>query len=134
LNNIYQLFYSQEGDKLFAKSYEDLEIYKNAFKFAVQIHELTLKFPKFELYEEGSQLRRSSKSIIMNIVEGYGRKRYKKEFIKFLTYALSSSDETKEHLKIAFTFNYISNKLFEQYYDGYDQLGRQIYNFIKTYE
>jgi four helix bundle protein len=86
------------------------------------------------LFEEGSQLRRASKSIIMNIVEGYGRQRYKKELIRFLTYALASSDETKEHLKIAFTFNYISKDLFKQYHDKYDLLGRQIYYFIKHYE
>ena len=119
---------------MFAKTYEDLEIYQNAFKLAVQIHKLTLNFPKFELYEEGSQLRRSSKSIIINIVEGYGRKRYKKEFIKFLTYALASNDETKEHLKIVFTSNYISQYQFKRYRSEYDKLGRQIFYFIKNTE
>ena len=119
---------------MLAKTYEDLEIYQNAFKLAVQIHKLTLNFPKFELYEEGSQLRRSSKSIIINIVEGYGRKRYKKEFIKFLTYALASNDETKEHLKIVFTFNYISQYQFKRYRSEYDKLGRQIFYFIKNTE
>ena len=119
---------------MFAKTYEDLEIYQSAFKLALQIHKLTLNFPKFELYEEGSQLRRSSKSVIMNIVEGYGRKRYQKEFIKFLTYALASSDETKEHLKIIFTFNYISQNQFKKFHSEYDKLGRQIFNFIRNTE
>jgi four helix bundle protein len=94
---------------------------------------LTLSFPNFELYEEGSQLRRASKSIIMNIVEGYGRQKYKKEFVKFLIYALSSCDETREHLKVVFTVKYIPKDLFDQYYNEYDQLGRQIYFFIKHY-
>jgi four helix bundle protein len=67
----------------------------------------------------------------MNIVEGYGRQRYRKEFIKFLTYALASSDETKEHLKIAFTLNYISEYQFKSYHSEYDKLGRQIFYFIK---
>jgi len=40
--------------------------------------------PKFEMYEEGSQIRRSAKSVAANIVEGYGRRRYKQEFIRFL--------------------------------------------------
>lgn len=119
---------------MFAKKYKDLEIYQNAFKLAIEIHKLTLKFPNFELFEEGSQLRRSTKSIIMNIVEGYGRKRYKKEFIKFLTYALASSDEAKEHLKLVYTLNYITQIQFKKFHDEYDNLGRQIFYFIKNTE
>lgn len=80
------------------QSYRDLDIYKKAHKLAVEIHEMSLKLPKFELYEEGSQIRRSSKSIKSNIVEGFGRRRYKQEFIKFLTYSLASCDETRDHL------------------------------------
>jgi len=46
------------------------------------------KLPRFELYEEGSQIRKSSKSIKSTIVEGYGRRRYQQEDIRFLTYAI----------------------------------------------
>ncbi len=60
---------------------------------------MSLKLPQYELYEEGSQLRRSSKSIPSNIVEGYGRNKYKAEFIKFLIYAHASCDETILHLR-----------------------------------
>jgi len=80
------------------QSYRDLEIYKKAHKLAIEIHEMSLKLPKFELYEEGSQIRKSSKSIKNNIVEGFGRRRYKQEFIKFLTYSIASCDETRGHL------------------------------------
>jgi len=83
---------------LLVKSYKELDIYKNSYNLALEVHKLTLGLPKFEQYEEGSQLRKSSKSIVSNIVEGYGRKRYKKELLKFLTYALASNDETKLHL------------------------------------
>ncbi|MEM1002607.1 MAG: four helix bundle protein, partial [Bacteroidota bacterium] len=52
-------------------------------KLVVQIHKMSLRdLPKFEYYEVGSQIRRSMKSVKSNIVEGYGRRRYKKEFIK----------------------------------------------------
>jgi len=57
--------------KITMKNYRDLEIYKLAKKLAVEIHKMTLTLPKFELYEEGSQIRRSSKAIGANIVEGY---------------------------------------------------------------
>lgn len=62
------------------------------------VHEMSLKLPKFELYEEGSQIRRSSKSVTAMIVEGYGRRRYKADFIRYLIYSQSECDETMVHL------------------------------------
>ncbi|WP_286760391.1 four helix bundle protein [Salegentibacter sp. UBA1130] len=56
------------------KSYRDLDIYNLSFEYALEVHKVSLKLPKFELYEQGSQVRRSSKSIKDNIVEGYGMK------------------------------------------------------------
>jgi four helix bundle protein len=50
------------------KSYRDLDVYKESRRLAVEIHKLTLKLPKFELYEEGSQIRRSSKAVTSSIV------------------------------------------------------------------
>lgn len=83
-------------------SYRELEIYKLAKELAVNIHRMTLTLPKIELYEEGSQIRRSSKAIVSARVEGYGRSRYKAEFIKYLTYAHAECDETILHLEFLF--------------------------------
>jgi four helix bundle protein len=81
------------------QSYRDLDIYKKAHKLAIEIHDMTLKdLPKFEMYEERSQIRKSSKSVKSNIVEGFGRRKYKQEFMKFLIYSLASCDETADHL------------------------------------
>jgi four helix bundle protein len=78
-------------------SYRDLEIWKVARELAVGVHKMTLeKLPTFEMYEEDSQTRCCSKSISSNIVEGFGRRRYKNDYIKFLSYALASCDETVE--------------------------------------
>lgn len=60
-----------------SQSYKELEIFQMAHHLLVRVHKMTLeKLPKFEMYEEGSQIRQSSKSIKINIVEGFGRKRY----------------------------------------------------------
>ncbi|HKK59288.1 MAG TPA: four helix bundle protein [Salinivirga sp.] len=76
-------------------SYKKLDIWQLARENVSQIHEMTIQtLPKFELYETGSQIRRSSKSVKANIVEGYGRKEYKLEFIRFLTFSLASNYET----------------------------------------
>lgn len=113
------------------KSHRDLEIWKMARELVVVVHKMTLeKLPKFEMYEEGSQIRRSSKSISSNIVEGYGRSRYKNDYIKFLTYALASRDETRDHIEMLYETGSLSDKdLFENLRKRYDVLGRSINNF-----
>lgn len=58
------------------QSYRDLDIYKKAHKLAIEIHEMSLRLPKFEIYEQASQIRKSSKSIKSTIVEGFGRRSY----------------------------------------------------------
>jgi four helix bundle protein len=84
------------------KSYRDLDIFKESKRLAVEIHKISLSLPKIETYEEGSQIRRSSKSITSNIVEGYGRNRYKADFIKHLIYAQAECDEPIVHLDFLF--------------------------------
>ena len=86
-------------------NYKDLEVWKIARELSIEVHKMTLALPKFEMYEEGSQIRRSSKSIRSNIVEGYGRRRYKNEFIRYIVFAIASTDETIDHLEILFEQN-----------------------------
>jgi len=116
------------------QSYRDLGIWKMAHELAVIVHKMTLeKLPKFEMYEEGSQIRRSSKSISSNIVEGYGRRRYKNDFIKFLNYALASCDETRDHLEFLFETGSLTDKaLFDDLSKRYDILGKTTNNFLKS--
>jgi len=60
-----------------ALSYRELDIYQISFDLFIKTHHFSLELPNYELYELGSQLRRSSDSVNSNIVEGYGRKTYK---------------------------------------------------------
>ena len=115
-----------------AQSYKDLEIYQMSHKLAVEIHKASFDLPKFEIYEEGNQLRRSAKSIPCNIVEGFGRRNYKNDFLKFLIYAQSSCDETKEHLEILIDTNSMENECGKKFLVCYEELGRKINNFIKA--
>lgn len=115
------------------KNYRDLEIYKKAHELAVAVHKMSLTLPKFEMYEQGSQIRRSSKSIKSNIVEGYGRRRYKLDFIRFLTFSLASCDETADHIDTLFETGSLTDKQkYEYLRNGYDHLGRMINRFIST--
>jgi four helix bundle protein len=92
------------------KSYRDLEVYKESKKMAVEVHKMSLTLPKFELFEEGGQVRRSSKSVTAMIVEGYGRRRYKADFIKYLVYSQAECDETMTHLDFLFETKSLSDK------------------------
>jgi four helix bundle protein len=66
-------------------TYRDLDVWQLARESVIAIHKMTLtKIPKFEMFEEGSQVRRAIKSVKSNIVEGYGRRRYKHEFVRCL--------------------------------------------------
>ena len=117
------------------KSYRDLEIYKKAHKLAVEIHKMSFSLPKFEMYEEGNQIRRSSKSIASTIVGGFGRRRYKAEFVKFLIYSLASCDETREHLNSLFNTDSLKDKeTYEYFCRQYDELGKMIAGFIRSVE
>ena len=115
------------------KSYKDLEIYQEAFRLAVEIHHMSLTLPKYELYEQGSQIRRSSKSIKDNIAEGYGRKKYKDDFIRFLTYAQSSCDEVNSQLSMISDI-YFKEEPLIKFMEDYDVLGKQINKFIQYVE
>lgn len=92
------------------KSYRDLEIYTEAKRLAIEVHRVSLTLPKFELYEEGSQIRRSAKSVASSIVEGYGRRRYKADYVKHLIYAQAECDETILHLDFLFETNSFNEK------------------------
>ncbi len=101
---------------------------------AVKIHKFSLTLPNYELYEVGSQLRKSSKSISSCIAEGYGRKRYKAEFIKFLTYAHASCDETIVHLNFLKDTHNIDSRFIISFLSSYEDLGSKINNFINYVE
>jgi len=117
------------------KSYRDLEIFTSSKQLAIKTHRMSMELPRFELYEEGSQIRRSSKSVVSNIVEGFGRRRYKQDFIRFLSFSLASCDETKEHLDMLYKTNSLADKnLYDLLYTKYSELGRQIHSFINSVE
>jgi four helix bundle protein len=116
-------------------NYKDLEVWKIAREVSIDIHKMTLALPKFEMYEVGSQIRRSSKSIRSNIVEGYGRRRYKNEFIKFIVYAIASTDETIDHLETLFETESLQDEvLFKSLLGKSNLLGKKLIKFLDSVE
>jgi four helix bundle protein len=116
-------------------SYRELEIYTESKRLAIEVHKMTMALPKHELFEEGSQIRRSSKSVTSMIVEGYGRRRYKADFVKHLIFSQSECDETIVHLDFLFTTKSLSDaELYKKLRSDYDLLSKRINKYIQWVE
>ncbi|WP_395745044.1 four helix bundle protein [Prosthecobacter sp.] len=115
-------------------SYQTLDIWQLARQVSIEIHTMTLnKLPKFEMYEEGSQIRRSAKSVRSNIVEGYGRREYKQDFVLRLSYALASNDETIDHLDtLRETGSLMDGAIYEKLREDLTHLGKKLNLFIQA--
>src|SRR5688572_3424866 len=112
-------------------SYKNLEVWQIARELSIEIHKMTLVLPKFEQFEEGRQIRKSSKTVRSTIVEGYGRRYYKADYIKFIIYALSSNDETIDHLETLFETQSLADQiLYDHLHKKAELLGRKLNNFL----
>src|SRR5688500_17178291 len=116
-------------------SYRELEIFNESRRLAIEVHAMSLELPKFEMYEEGNQVRKSSKSVTSMIVEGYGRRRYKADYIKYLVYSQSECDETIVHLDFLLETGSATDKLETQSLrTEYDILSKKINKYIQWVE
>ena len=117
-------------------SYKSLEVWKLSRLLVIDIPKMILtKLPKFEMYEKGSQIRRSSKSVKSTIVEGYGRRNYQQDYKRFLTYAIASNDETIDYLENLFETGSLKEKLnYEDLHSRIFILGKKLNKFIQSIE
>ena len=117
-------------------NYRNLEIWRLARELVISIHEMTLtKLPKFEMFEQGSQIRRAIKSVKSNIVEGYGRRRYKQDFVRFVDYALASCDETADHLDTLIATKSLTDlTVINDLRPRLEELGRKLNLFLQSVE
>src|SRR3989344_3683681 len=91
-------------------SVEDLDVYKKLFTIAIEVNDLTMSFPKFELYELGSQLRRSSNSAPANLAEGFDNK-HTSIYTECISRSQAEIRETTHHLKAVFNKQYLTEEL-----------------------
>jgi four helix bundle protein len=119
------------------RSVWDLRVYRLAFKLASEIFQLTRKFPKEERYSLTDQIVRSSRSVAINIREGFAKRRYENVFIRHLIDSVGSSEETRGWLEFALDCKYIT-KAERDYFDTeYDKVNGMLYNLTyrwKTYK
>lgn len=103
----------------------DLRVYQESKLLVREVYELLSKFPKYETYALGDQLRRSVISVPSNIAEGSGRFSYK-EKIHFIEIAYGSLTEALCQLDIAHDLNYITDDEFNSEMERVNVIGKQL--------
>lgn len=115
------------------RTVKDLEIYSLSYDLALKVYELTKTFPREELYSLTDQIRRSSRSVPMNIREGYAKRKYQNLFIRHLVDSIGSSEETRGWLSFAKDFGYLKSDKYNEIDNCYDQLNSKIHNLITNW-
>ena len=117
------------------ESFEDLEVFQKAYRISLDIHRVSLTFPKVEQYALGDQRRRASKSIPANIAEGFGKQsKSAAEFKRFLTMAIGSADEMRVWIRYAHDLGYIDRATWEGWRDEYQEIAKMLQGLHKSWQ
>lgn len=110
---------------------ESLKVYQKLSALVLEVHKLTMDFPKFELYELGSQLRRSSNSAPANLAEGFDNK-HTAIYTECISRAQAEIRETIHHLKIALSKNYLRQEQLDPLLQEYLECSKMLYGLTKA--
>ena len=113
--------------------FDDLEVFKRAYRVSLEVHQMTLKMPKIEQYGLADQIRRASKSICANLAEGFGKQSESKaEFRRFIRMSMGSADEMRVWLRYCFDLGYIEEKEWQAWRNEYEQLAKMLQGLGKS--
>ena len=114
------------------KSVKDLKIYQTSYRLAMRIFEITKRFPKEEMRSLVDQIRRSSRSVTINIREGFAKRRYEQSFIRHLNDVFGSSEETRGWLEFSLNCNYIAKEAYGKLGKQYDGVNAMLYTLLNN--
>lgn len=104
------------------KSHRELEVYKLAFKAAMEIFHLTKTFPKEERYSLTDQIRRASRSVCANIAEAWRKRIYEAAFVAKLSDSEVEASETQTWLDFSISCKYIDKDTYKSLNQAYDNI------------
>ena len=106
---------------------EDLEVYRRAYRLSLEVHRASLELPRIEQFALADQLRRSSKSICANLVEGFAKQsRSAAEYRRSLTVAIGSSDETQLWLRYCVDLGYVEEVAGRRWIADYVEISKML--------
>jgi four helix bundle protein len=109
------------------QGFEDLEVFRRAYRVSLEVHRASLEFPRIEQWALADQIRRASKSVCANLVEGFGRQAWSKsEFRRFLMMATGSADEMQVWTLYARDLGYIGAEAAERWRGEYREIARML--------
>ena len=108
--------------------FEDIDVFKRAYQLSLEVHKVSLEFPRVEQFGGiADQLRRSSKSVCALIAEGSGRQRSSEsEFRRYLVMALASADESRLWCRYAHDLGYIDEAKWNAWREGFHEIARML--------
>ena len=113
------------------RNFEDLDVFKRAYRISLEVHKATLQFPRIEQRALGDQIRRASKSVCANIAEGFGKQRQSRaEFRRFVMMAMGSADEMRVWLRYALDLDYIEEEQWRTWRDEYRQIAKMLQSLV----
>ena len=114
------------------QSHRDLEVYQLALDVAMQIFELSKKFPVEERYSLTDQIRRSSRSVCANLSEAWRKRRYEGAFVSKLSDSEAEAAETQTWIEFAVRCNYLDVQVGRELYQHYNQILGTLVNMINN--
>ncbi len=111
-------------------SFKNLKVYQMAYSAAMEIFEVSKRFPNEERYSLCDQIRRSSRSVCANIAEGYRKRDYPKHFAMKMTDADAEASETTVWLDFAHSCGYIDSETHATMLNKYNEIGRMLGGMI----
>ena len=116
-----------------AQSFEDLEVFKRAYRLSLEVHRVSLGFPANEQRALGDQVRRGSKSICANIAEGFARQGHAPaDFRRYLTMALGSADEMRLWSRYCLDLGYIDEATWQVWRDAYQEIAKMLQGLMRS--
>ena len=116
------------------RRFKELTVFQNAFQEAMRIFELTKSFPRAEQYALTDQIRRSSRSVCVNIGEAWRKRRYPAHFVSKLTDADAEATETLIWLDFALQCGYIEAPAQRNLSTQYEAIGKMLGSMISRPE
>ena len=116
-----------------ASSFEDLEVFRRAYRVSLDVHKASLDFPAIEQRAPADQVRRASKSIPANLAEGFSRQnRSPADFRHYIVMSIGSSDEMRVWLRYCLDLGYIDATLWERWRDEYQEISKMLEGLMKA--
>ena len=112
------------------RGHKDLRVFQLAYNLAMEIFRESRSFPAEERYSLTDQIRRSSRSVSINIAEGFRKRRYSKMFISKLSDCDGEASETQVWLDFARDCGYLSLSRYNKLTAGYEEVGRMLGSMI----